>query len=161
MPQIGRPHRAQLPHSKAVCRQASMGAILALVRDGMRMSTLHETHVVVSCADMQLQDPIRCELPAHVSASDGSQSMPRRRVIVSTAGVNAGATQKAPAYPTAAVAGNPLALPSQGVYLTTESSKAAVRAFRYRGEDRSLLYKYALSPLAEFCVTRLTPLWIA
>lgn len=32
--------------------------------------------------------------------------------------------------------------------------------FQYRGTDRSLLYKYIFSPIAEFCL-RFTPLWIA
>ena len=43
-------------------------------------------------------------------------------------------------------------------------SKDAARElplFQYQGEDRSLLYKYVLSPLATFCVNRLTPVWLA
>eukprot|EP00977_Amphora_coffeiformis_P002175 scaffold425_cov175-Amphora_coffeaeformis.AAC.34 len=43
-------------------------------------------------------------------------------------------------------------------------SKEAARElplFQYQGEDRSLLYKYVLSPLATFCVNQLTPVWLA
>jgi ethanolaminephosphotransferase len=33
--------------------------------------------------------------------------------------------------------------------------------FQYSGEDRSILYKHVLSPVANFCVHRLTPRWLA
>jgi hypothetical protein len=33
----------------------------------------------------------------------------------------------------------------------------ALRSYQYRGEDRSLLFKWLLSPLAEACVVYLTP----
>ena len=33
----------------------------------------------------------------------------------------------------------------------------ALRSYQYRGEDRSLLFKWLLSPLAEACVAYLTP----
>lgn len=36
-----------------------------------------------------------------------------------------------------------------------------LRRFQYQGQDRSLLYYYVFSPLAQFCVDRLTPRWIA
>ena len=39
--------------------------------------------------------------------------------------------------------------------------EAALRRFVYVGEDRSLLYKYALSPLAQWCVDALTPAHVA
>jgi ethanolaminephosphotransferase len=43
------------------------------------------------------------------------------------------------------------------------SSRAAreLPLFQYNGEDRSLIYKYILSPLASFCVDHLTPLSLA
>lgn len=43
------------------------------------------------------------------------------------------------------------------------SSQAAreLPHYVYRGSDLSLLYKYVLSPLADFCVQRLTPVWLA
>ena len=37
---------------------------------------------------------------------------------------------------------------------------SSLRNFKYNGEDQSLIYKYILSPLAEFLV-RLLPKWIA
>lgn len=36
-----------------------------------------------------------------------------------------------------------------------------MREFQYKGQDLSLTYKYALSPLAEWCVRRLTPKTVA
>ena len=33
--------------------------------------------------------------------------------------------------------------------------------YQYKGEDKSLLYFYVLSPLSMFCVNRLTPSWLA
>ena len=41
------------------------------------------------------------------------------------------------------------------------AARANLHTFRYRGTDHSLLYKYLLSPWAEYCVQRLTPLWVA
>lgn len=38
---------------------------------------------------------------------------------------------------------------------------AHARAFKYRGEDRSLLYKHVLSPIAQFFVDYATPWWLA
>ena len=43
----------------------------------------------------------------------------------------------------------------------TEEGKAGLKKYTYRGEDRSLLYKHVLSPWADFCVRRLTPLTVA
>ena len=43
----------------------------------------------------------------------------------------------------------------------TEEGRAALKRYKYVGEDRSLLYKYVLSPWAEFCVVWLTPEWVA
>jgi hypothetical protein len=43
----------------------------------------------------------------------------------------------------------------------TEEGKAGLKKYTYKGEDRSLLYKHVLSPWADFCVRRLTPLTVA
>jgi ethanolaminephosphotransferase len=40
-------------------------------------------------------------------------------------------------------------------------SQNALSTFQYRGEDRSLLYRFILSPLALFCVYHLTPCTLA
>ena len=45
-------------------------------------------------------------------------------------------------------------------YLTAEAA-AAIPKFQYRGEDRSLLYKYVLSPLAQYLVDHWTPSTLA
>lgn len=44
-------------------------------------------------------------------------------------------------------------------YVSKKGGRAA-RTFQYKGKDTSLLYKYALSPLAEACVQRI-PMWLA
>ena len=44
-------------------------------------------------------------------------------------------------------------------FVTEEGGKNA-RTFKYSGTDLSLIYKYALSPLAQFCVDH-TPRWVA
>jgi ethanolaminephosphotransferase len=68
---------------------------------------------------------------------------------------------------------NPLADDNDGTATSTDcdesssffflSSSAATQLplFQYKGEDRSLLYHYALSPLAAFCVNHLTPRTLA
>ena len=38
---------------------------------------------------------------------------------------------------------------------------AALKSFKYKGADLSLLYHYLLSPLAQWCVDALTPVWAA
>jgi len=45
-------------------------------------------------------------------------------------------------------------------YLSPRAARHIPR-FEYSGKDLSLLYKYALSPLAEFCVRRFTPRTVA
>ena len=45
-------------------------------------------------------------------------------------------------------------------YLTT-TERCTLRAYKYRGQDHSLLFKYVLSPWAEFCVRTFVPLWVA
>lgn len=45
------------------------------------------------------------------------------------------------------------------MYITAHGAQA-LRKYQFVGEDRSKLYKYVLSPLAEFCV-RQTPEWLA
>jgi hypothetical protein len=39
----------------------------------------------------------------------------------------------------------------------TPAGRAALASYKYKGEDRSLLYKYVLSPWAQFCVDYFTP----
>jgi ethanolaminephosphotransferase len=43
----------------------------------------------------------------------------------------------------------------------TEREKAAIRNYRYKGGDDSLIYKHALSPFAQWLVENLTPTWVA
>ena len=45
--------------------------------------------------------------------------------------------------------------------LLSRESLAKVKDFRYQGSDTSPIYKYLLSPFAQFCVDQCTPLWIA
>jgi ethanolaminephosphotransferase len=45
--------------------------------------------------------------------------------------------------------------------MLTERDKEAIRSYQYRGGDTSLLYRYALSPFAQFCVDYLTPRSVA
>lgn len=45
-------------------------------------------------------------------------------------------------------------------YLSPEACYELPR-FQYKGEDRSLLYAHVLSPLAQFCVDRFVPRWMA
>lgn len=37
----------------------------------------------------------------------------------------------------------------------------ALRLYQYRGTDKSYLYKYVLSPWAQYCVDKFTPTWTA
>ena len=46
-------------------------------------------------------------------------------------------------------------------YFLSKQAARELPRFQYQGEDLSLLYKYVLSPLATFCVYRLTPVWLA
>lgn len=46
-------------------------------------------------------------------------------------------------------------------YFLSKETARELPHFQYHGEDHSLLYKYVLSPLATFCVYRLTPEWLA
>jgi len=46
-------------------------------------------------------------------------------------------------------------------YFIDHLGKEALESFVYKGEDKSLIYKYVLSPLAEFLVNRCTPRHIA
>ena len=45
--------------------------------------------------------------------------------------------------------------------LLSKESLAKVKDFRYQGSDTSPIYKYLLSPFAQFCVDKCTPLWMA
>ena len=51
-------------------------------------------------------------------------------------------------------------LDSPYVYLT-RSGVEALKRFQYRGQDKSLIYQHVLSPLAQFCVDRFVPPWMA
>jgi ethanolaminephosphotransferase len=48
-----------------------------------------------------------------------------------------------------------------GYYFLSDAAARELPRFQYHGVDQSLLYKYVLSPLATFCVYRLTPVWLA
>ena len=43
----------------------------------------------------------------------------------------------------------------------TESGAAALHAYKYSGVDKSLTYKYVLSPFAQWCVDKFTPMTVA
>jgi hypothetical protein len=45
-------------------------------------------------------------------------------------------------------------------YLTNDG-KEALKNYKYSGADLSLIYKYILSPWAQYCVDHFTPLSIA
>ncbi len=45
-------------------------------------------------------------------------------------------------------------------YITPEG-REALKRYKYAGADLSYLYKHVLSPWAQFCVDKFTPLWIA
>ena len=45
--------------------------------------------------------------------------------------------------------------------LLSDENLAKVHKFQYRGADTSPVYKYILSPFAQFCVDKFTPLWMA
>jgi hypothetical protein len=45
-------------------------------------------------------------------------------------------------------------------YITPEG-RTALSLYKYSGEDRSYLYKYVLSPWAQYCVDHFTPWTIA
>ena len=51
--------------------------------------------------------------------------------------------------------------PSSGYYYLTNHACRSLPKFQYKGEDRSLLYAYILSPLAAFLVQNCTPKWMA
>lgn len=46
------------------------------------------------------------------------------------------------------------------MYILTDHEKQGLLQYKYRGNDFSLLYKYVLSPFAQYCVD-LLPLWVA
>lgn len=48
-----------------------------------------------------------------------------------------------------------------GYYFLSTKAREQIPQYRYNGQDLSLLYKYVLSPLAQFCVDNLTPRWLA
>lgn len=50
--------------------------------------------------------------------------------------------------------------PFSRTYITPEGAKAA-RAYKYKGGDKSLVYKYVLSPFADYLVHNWTPEWMA
>jgi ethanolaminephosphotransferase len=50
---------------------------------------------------------------------------------------------------------------SSSFYFLSSSAATQLPLFQYKGEDRSLLYHYLLSPLAAFCVNHLTPRTLA
>ena len=47
-----------------------------------------------------------------------------------------------------------------GYYIDSDAQKA-LKSYKYSGTDLSLTYKYVLSPFAQFCVDKFTPLTIA
>lgn len=36
-----------------------------------------------------------------------------------------------------------------------------LKTYKYSGNDKSLFYKYFLSPFGNFCVNNLVPVWLA
>jgi ethanolaminephosphotransferase len=50
---------------------------------------------------------------------------------------------------------------SSSFFFLSPSAATKLPLFQYKGEDRSLLYHYVLSPLATFCVNHLTPTRLA
>mmetsp|Transcript_10455 Transcript_10455/g.15969 ORF Transcript_10455/g.15969 Transcript_10455/m.15969 type:complete len:433 (+) Transcript_10455:71-1369(+) len=48
-----------------------------------------------------------------------------------------------------------------GYYYLTPEKCAALKRFQYRGGDNSLLYRYILSPFAQYLVDNFTPRWLA
>lgn len=50
---------------------------------------------------------------------------------------------------------------TEGESLLSEDDRVTLRKYAYSGQDKSLLYKYLLSPWADFCVQKFTPLWMA
>jgi ethanolaminephosphotransferase len=50
---------------------------------------------------------------------------------------------------------------SSSFFFLSPSAATQLPLFQYKGEDRSLLYHYVLSPLAAFCVNHLTPRTLA
>ena len=46
-------------------------------------------------------------------------------------------------------------------YLQSKTARQSLINYQYQGEDRSLLYRLILSPLASFCVNKITPSSIA
>lgn len=50
---------------------------------------------------------------------------------------------------------------NDGYFFLTKEACEALPKYKYKGEDRSLLYIYVLSPLAAFLVNTATPRWLA
>ena len=50
---------------------------------------------------------------------------------------------------------------SDGFYYLSDDARAKLPNYQYKGSDLSLLYKYVLSPLAEWCVQTLVPTTMA
>jgi len=48
-----------------------------------------------------------------------------------------------------------------GEKILTNEGKVALREHKYKGGDPSLIYKYLLSPLADYIVSHLLPVWLA
>lgn len=57
--------------------------------------------------------------------------------------------------------GNDSTKTKQDFFLLSNEAAENLTHFQYKGEDRSLLYRYVLSPLATFLVERATPRWLA
>lgn len=51
--------------------------------------------------------------------------------------------------------------PFEGGRYVSPSGATAARNYKYSGGDLSKLYKYFLSPMAQFCVDHFTPRWLA
>ena len=48
-----------------------------------------------------------------------------------------------------------------GFYYLSDDARRQLPNYKYRGTDLSLVYKYVLSPLAQWFVDNVTPLWVA
>jgi hypothetical protein len=51
--------------------------------------------------------------------------------------------------------------PASWNFVITDEGKRALRAYTYKGTDKSYLYKYVLSPWSQVCIDKFTPTWIA
>ena len=47
------------------------------------------------------------------------------------------------------------------VFYVDKDAVEGLKAYKYSGNDNSLLYKYFASPLAQYMVDKWTPLWVA